>query len=140
MSKPYLIQPYYKNGVACTLQRYANFGWIDESLRFILPNLPVGHRHYEVSHSFYAEMEDLLRVNMLYHWMVGDFGPIDRPVVRRTDVERIYQSLCLKKPKRFGKTFIYEFFPRAPLLIKKEHAFWVQMKDGKPVDFMKYIE
>lgn len=75
---------------------------------------------------FLAEMESLLRVNMLFNWISGDYGPIDDFKVTHEHILECWVELLGDSFYPFGVFLISSL----RLFTMKEMDFWDEMRTG----------
>jgi len=75
---------------------------------------------------FLAEMESLLRVNMLFNWLSGDYGPIDDIRILHEHILEVWVDLLGESFYPYGVFLISSL----RLFTQKEWDFWQEMKTG----------
>jgi len=108
------------------LNRYIINGWLTRAYLIHHAIVPFECGTIMARNPFLVEMETLLRVNMLYNWLRGDYGPLDDFTITTTDVIDVWVELL-------GVAFYPHgvMFPsRLRFYTNKEKEFWDEVKSG----------
>jgi hypothetical protein len=72
---------------------------------------------------FMEEVEDLLRLNLCYNWLLGDYGPIDDPTITRNNVFNLYEEIIGFRP--------HPWYITNKIMVGKELKFWDHVINGE---------
>lgn len=108
--------------VVSTLSYYGRAGWLLPTYMFTAPTKNRGFLYTTISSDYAQETQDLLRLNMLYNWLLGDYGPLDDFTITKSNIEDLYEEIG-GFPLFFGLT-------QHRLVIGKELKFWDHILNG----------
>lgn len=106
--------------------RYIINGWLTRAYLVHHALVPFECATIMARNPFLVEMETLLRVNMLFSWLRGDFGPLDDFKITTADIIDVWTELL-------GVAFYPHgvMFPsRLRFYINKEKEFWDEVLTG----------
>lgn len=115
-----------EQGVGCLYCRYIVNGWLTRAYLCHHSIIPYYCSTVMARNPFLIEMEGLLRITMLFGWLRGDYGPLDRPTIGIEDIKKVWVELV-------GTTFYPHgvFFPSSlKFYVQKEFDFWEEVKTG----------
>jgi len=115
-----------EQGVACLFCRYLINGWLTKAYLIHHSVIPYSGANVMVRNPFLIEMETLLRVNMLFNWIRGDYGPWDDFSITMADITDVWVDIMGVPFYPHG--FFYD--SRLKFYLLKEKTFWDEMKTG----------
>lgn len=109
--------------VQSTLGHMARAGYILPNYMFSPPHRQHGFLFKTVASPFSQDVQDLLRVNMLFNWLLGEYGPVDDFTISKADVENVYEEVL-------GFPFHAALISNR-VVIGKELKFWDHVLNGE---------
>jgi len=120
-----------------TLKVYTRGGHLLPNYMFTPPHRQHGILYKTVAGPGAQEFQELLRTNMLFNWLTGEYGPIDDFTITKGDVENMYEEII-------GFPLVHHLIHNG-MVVGKELKFWDHMLNGdkrvlplKPYDPPKY--
>jgi len=115
------VQP-VSSDINSTLGYFARASYLLPSYMFIPPNRQHSAFYKAASCENSQALQDLLRTNMLFNWMRGDYGPIDDFTISAFDIENVIEEMT-------GHP-IDKRFPTIRLIVGKELKYWDHILNG----------
>ena len=106
--------------------RYLNNGWLTQAYLIHHGVVPYMCGTVMARNPFLVEMETLLRVNMLFNWITGVYGPLDDFKISLADVTTAWVDILGKGFTPYGAMFP----SRLSFYTRKELEFWNEVKTG----------
>lgn len=107
------------------LQYAAKMSYVLPSYMFTPPHRQHGYFYKSIASEAAQDTQNLLRVNMLFKWLCGDFGPIDDAFISKTDMEDLYRDMWISRGVLFSGLMHNE-----RVIIGKELKFWDHVLNG----------
>jgi hypothetical protein len=109
--------------VQSTLGYFARSGYILPTYMFTPPHRQHGFLFKTVASEHAQDLQDLLRTNLLFNWLLGDYGPIDDFTISRGDVEDVFEEIV-------GYPVDTRLIPTR-IIVGKELKFWDHILNGE---------
>lgn len=79
--------------VESTLGYMARSGYVLPHYMFTPPHRQHGYLFKTVASDFAQETQELLRVNMLFNWLLGEYGRLDDFIITKSHVEDMFEEV-----------------------------------------------
>lgn len=109
--------------VVTTLAYYAVGRHLQPNYMFTPPHRQHGILYKTIAASYCQEIQERLRTNMLFNWLLGEYGPIDDFVITKSHVENMFEEL-------WGFPINYGLISNQ-LIIGKELKYWDHILNGE---------
>lgn len=112
-----------RSDICRTLDYYAKTGHILPSYMFTPPHRQHGFLFKALANPSAQETQEDLRTNMLFMWLLGDFGPIDDFVITRSHVQDVFEAILGYQPDPHLLNF--------KIVVDKELKYWEHILLGE---------
>jgi len=100
----------------------ARSGYLLPNYMFTPPHRQHGYLFKTIANPSAQDRQELLRTNMVFNWLLGEYGPIDDFTITKSHVEDMYEEVI-----GFPVAF---YLPTHSIIVGKELKFWDHILNG----------
>lgn len=112
--------------VLSSLGYMARSGYLLPNYMFTPPHRQHGYLFKTIANPAAQNTQELLRTNMVFNWLLGEYGPIDDFTITKSHVEDMYDEVI-----GFPSSFTARELPNHRIIIGKELKFWDHILNGE---------